>query len=367
MSKMTPEEIETYGGELTDGMIDVPPVKKPEPENKPAAPKKPKKVEAQLLTAMKFIKPAVLKKGEDEHTYVRLHNGYAVGFNRTLAAGYPILETELSICAHADTLTNALKDFTDGDTVTQVDVNTLQLTVGDLAIDIPSLAVSGFQPVAEDPNVGAVDDNLKAGFKILEKLIKASGDSIMVSSLKLGAGVMSVCDKEMFIQFHHGCVVPPVILPKVFVAAVAKVKQPIVGVGLGQHSFTIHFENGAWIRSQFWQDGWPEESDIFPPKAPENMQDVPDNFFARLKKHLPFCDTSRVYFGPGWMGSKPTKDEGARVAVKGLEGPDEFVALNGKSVMFLSGEIDRMIIDKDRPSLFYGERMRAAIYPIKDA
>ena len=81
-------------------------------------------------------------------------------------------------------------------------------------------------------------------------------------------------------------------VPRSFAAAVLKCAKPLVGMGCGENTFTVYFEGGAWLRTQVYQDKWPDLSNVW--HVGNYYEQLPALLFNAIDTVAPFGD-STVY------------------------------------------------------------------------
>jgi hypothetical protein len=83
-------------------------------------------------------------------------------------------------------------------------------------------------------------------------------------------------------------------------------------------SFTIWFENGAWLKTNCYEDRWQEFSQLLDVQTnPVEISSYPDLFEA-IAAVEPFNEESPVFFGEGFVASHREADAGAVYEVKNL-------------------------------------------------
>lgn len=330
--------------------------------DKPAKKEKKKKAtKLQLLKAIEFIKVAHIKDGDATQTHTRLHGGYATAFNNTIAAAYPIVEKDLDVCAHTETLLGALKDFKHGDSITQRDQFSLAVKIGPLSADIPCTNPATVEFAQANPPEFKCDNSIKDHFKLVDKLTKTSGESVVQSSILLHGQSLYACDLEMIIEVWHGLNLKNelMVLPKKFVQAVMRSKENIVNAGYGENQFTIFFENGAWIRTQCYTETWPAVWEQL--RLPETLMPIPDNFFDGVRQVLNYSNNDFVHFSGSTICARGV--ESSTSYDLGADGYWPNISVNAKKIALLKGVVNQIEFSGSQVN-FYGDKVRAAItYP----
>ncbi len=282
-----------------------------------------------LLAALNFVSE-VKATPEDYTRYVDLSRNYALAFNGQVAAGHPIVE-DLACCPHLDRLKVALVKCGKSLALAETPNGQLSLKGEKIRAIVPCWpdARPEMQP---DPAIAAVDDRIKEAFKVCGTLASEAADEVICASLLLEANQCTGTNRAAILQFWHGIDLPPaMVIPKVFAAAVAKCAYPLKGFGLtwseqlgAPSSITLWFENGAWLKTQCYNDRWPPVGHLF--DCPNFPIDAPAGLFEAIDAVSQFNDTDDVYFLDNIVQSHENGEVGAQYDVPGLQGGKIFDA-----------------------------------------
>lgn len=313
----------------------------------------------QLLQALEFVKYGIGDVA-DWHKYVRLSGNMAITFNGQIGAGHPIAE-EVTLCPQLDRLVAALKRC--GKTLVISETGNGQLSIkGDkLRALVPCVADAGDLPaILPDPPIALVSDILKEAFKICGSISSETAETVFEASLLLEANTCTSIGKgkATMLQFWHGIDLPPhMVIPKVFAEAVAKQEKALTGFGFswqGQQigSVTFWFDGGSWIKTQCYQDRWPNISPILDVQS--FPVEVPSGLFDAAEAVMHFSDDGGIIFGDGKVMSHDTDAAGAQYEVAGLQGGKRFGGKLFKSIAAHVKSID-LTTFPDRAFFFGGE------------
>lgn len=296
-----------------------------------------------LLDALAFVEVAT-NDFEDWQMFVRLSGNMAVASNGQVSAGHPIAE-EINLCPQIGKLMAALKRC--GKTLVIAEVeNQLSIKGDRLRALVPCVAIESLPYVVPDqPDPQAVvTDKLKEAFKVCGSISSEAGESVMEASLLLEANTCTAIGKSRasMLQYWHGINLPPnIVLPKVFAAAIVKMEKPITSMGFGWTpdyskviSVTIWFEDGAWIKSQCYQDEWPSISPIIDVQS--FPVDIPEGLVEAVEAVSNFNEDGTAFFANDKVLSHHTDAVGAEFEVKGLQGGKAFLA---KTFLSIAGHI----------------------------
>lgn len=280
---------------------------------------------AALLEALKFVSVAT---DNDAHLgiaakHVRMTDNMAVAYDGQLAAGHPIVE-ELTLCPQIDQLTRALAKSGKSLVVSETPSGRLSVKGEKLQAFVPCLKPEELAPVYPDPNIAPVDERIKAAFRCCGTLASEQGKRVVEASLMLRGGDCTGTNGAAILQFWHGNDLPPMgmVLPKVFCAAVAAVKAPVVGFGCSWSSpqkvssVTFWFEGGAWLKTQCYADDWPPIEQLW---QQANYQPVPEGLFDAIETVAEFNENGFVSFAENAVLSHKNPELGASYEVKGVQ------------------------------------------------
>lgn len=280
--------------------------------------KKKEKAVSRIGEAVSFILPATQPGGLDYQQYIRVSGGFAVAFDGTVAAGFPV-EEDLTVCPQADKLDAALKKCGVNLTIAVLPSGNLSVKGDGLRAVVPCLAdASVMPPVWPDPPIAVITDELKEGFRVLQKLAKEKAERLVDSCLLLQARSMVATDGYILLEYWHGIDLPPgLLVPKSFAEAVIKQTVPLTGFGYGPRSVTFHYENGAWIRTQLFDAAYPDYTKIT--DVPSYPIPTPAGLFDAIERVAPFSDSNSVLLWNGRVTTNREDEKGAQADVEGLE------------------------------------------------
>jgi hypothetical protein len=300
-----------------------------------------------LTEALQFVGYAAQRDESRYMQHVQFNevNGtrYVVAFDGQVSAGYPIVE-ELSVCPHWGQFSAALAKCGKTLAITETDAGRLSIKGDKLRAVVQCLPSSDMAPVYPDALAGPATDILKAAFECCGVLVKESETRIIGASLLLENGQCTGTNGAAMLQFWHGVSMPcQAVIPKVFAAAVAKAKPAIIGIGgtMGDNgrlsSVTIHFDNGAWLKTQTYADPWPDVTPLFQQAF---YTQVPEGLFEAIATVAEFSDEGYVNFVDNAVWSHSSLEVGAQYDVPGLQGGKRFDGKLVKQVAPYVGSID---------------------------
>lgn len=301
------------------------------------------KTAQELEKALNFVAVAGTRKVRATDDHCMLREKWALMTDGQISAGHPI-EEDINCCPHLGQLRAAIKKCGKTLAVTLLSSGRLSLKGEKLRALVPCLTFEEMPDIDPDIPGGPVDDTLKAAFEVCSAIADENADDVLSASLLLEPQFCTATDHKHILQYWHGHNLPPggLVIPKIFAQAVCKQKDlRIVSLGWEPgRSITIHFENGAWIKTLLYVDQWPVESIYSVLNRPtNNLTDVPEDLFKGAEAIIEFNENGYVYFVNDGIQSHMSAEQGAQYEVKGLI---EGKCLNGKSFVRLRPFMDKM-------------------------
>jgi hypothetical protein len=283
----------------------------PKPRSKP-------QVTNQLLEALSFCSVVSEKLGTPFETHIGLRNNWAIAFNGIIAAGAPIQE-DIHCHPHTLLLVEALSKCDEGFTLTQINTN-LIVKSGKFKASVPCLDPALMQEALPDPQIVGIDNKFKDAVEAVGVLASENAQHVLTASVLMNGPSVISTNRVMLLEYWHGLDLPPNIpLPKQFVAALVKQKRDLTGFGFSRSSATFWFGD-HWLRTQLYNDEWPDVSSILNRQA--NLWSIDANFFKALEAIEPFSIDGNVYSDNNLLMSN-ADNSGASFEVNGL--PKGFV------------------------------------------
>ncbi len=278
---------------------------------------------AALLSAVEFV-GVVETEAFDPSRYCKFHNNFLTAYSNILAASHPVAE-EINLCPQTDKLKAALSRC--GRTLAITEAGSSISVKGDkLRALVPCLAepIADVQP--DPPVILGEFDVLKEAFRVCCTVADEKAERAMLASIKLDPNCATATNGQVLIQYWHGVanLPPDTVIPKLFAQLVAVCKYKITGLGGNydpeagfMRSFTVWFENGAWLKTQCYEDRWQAIDHLL--NVATNPVEVYDGLFDGMAAVEAFTEeTSAVYFHIGTVASHRDLDAGAMYEVKNL-------------------------------------------------
>jgi DNA polymerase III sliding clamp (beta) subunit (PCNA family) len=312
-----------------------------------------------MLSDLKFVQGSVAKKDYlPALTHFCIENGTVRGYNGTLALCSPI-PFDIACKPRADKMVQAIRNCTDTISLSMTPAGKLSIKSGKFKAFVE--CVEGETNHVE-PEGDIVQINGEAMLQAVRALSEFVGDdaSRPWSNGMLFRGQSAFATNNIIVvEFWMGVDFPlPANIPRAAIKEILRINEAPTHAQVSETSFTLHYSNGRWIRTQLLATDWPELGRIM--EQPHKPHAIPGTLFAALESVKPFCDKlGRVTFHEGAVCSSLVEGEGARFEVEGLDyngsyQVDMMLSLNG-----VATSID--LTTYPRPCIFYGDRIRGAI------
>lgn len=311
---------------------------------------------AALLEAVRWCALASKPKGEPYQKHVLLHAGFAVVTDGLVSAGHPI-GLELDAGPSVARLGAALAQCDDGASLTVMD-GQLSVRSGRFRAVIECLPWDGFHPVLPDSQCGTASGALIEAL-VIAGTIDDDGRPV-TASVSLGANTVLSTDGKILFEVWHGIDMPPnLAVPKAFIAMLGKVSKKLIGFGFTPRSFTLHFEGGAWLKTQLYAEPWPlaQARKILDGGALRHYAPLPPTFFEAVKAVAPFTDDNWISIR---NGSIVTANDSASFEVAGLMVDRQFL-ISAAYLRIAEPHLKQFAIVDDEIMYFLGARVRGVI------
>lgn len=327
------------------------------------ATKKDKQEDNELLQALKFVRLAQQDSGTVYQTHCRFYNGQVVAFDGVLAAGHPVKE-EWPICPHTYRLVAALEKARGAVSMTALDNKQLVVKTDKLRALISCIGDGDLTYVHPDTAQWPLSDAFRVAAETASIFTTEGGTTVMAAAVVTRDGSIIGTDGRGLIEAWHGEPTPPgMIIPKVFITALGKVAKPIAQFGFSGTSLTIHFTDGAWLKTQLYQEQFPNVDKVLAWTETARPRDMPKDVYEAIKVVAPFSENNTAYVGDGRVQSHRDDNKGASYQAAGAV---ETVALNIKQMLLLEPHITKIdFTGNDTVVCFFGDKLRGALSHIR--
>ena len=313
-----------------------------------------------LLNALKFISLVQADEGQVYETHCILSNKAATAFNGVLAAGQ-IIEEDINICPHTLKLSAALARCGETLSITQLDNFRLSIKSENFKAVIACANPMGMTYAQPDAPTITINDNLKKGFDIVSVLVSDNSEHVVTASILLKANSMYSTNRHVMFEYWHGIDMPDEFaIPKAALIAVSKSGKTLEKMGYSDRTVTFWFTDGSWLRTQKYNDKWPNVNSILNINA--HPQPIPINLFKGINAIKPFAEaSSKIFINEGQLATETLDNAGATYDIEGLPAG---ITVSYKYMQLIEAHalsIDFDVEKQKRYLYFCGENIRGVI------
>ena len=318
-----------------------------------------------LQDALSFCSVAFKEIGPGYSTHAVMHGKCLYTFDGVLAAGHPI-DDDLTACPHAARLRDALaRPGTGLGLALAADGGVLGVSLGGFRARVPCLSLDDIAPFGPDPLTFETDSRLQEAFGALANLAANSGTTVLESSLLLDVDTLTATNRKLIMQYWHGLALPrSFVIPRPFATALWKCPKLWAGMGWSDSTLTVHFRDGAWLRTQLYAEPWPDIE-----KALADMRQdgapLPADFFDACDAVLPFAgaDVPRLFVLADTVAtSSNPADCAASQECRGLPLSSPLAVLPANLMKHIAGRVSHVDWTSGKQAVhFYGDNMRCAM------
>lgn len=315
---------------------------------------KPNEQTQELLEAVTFVASAQHKEGTLYQTHCRIMHGAIMAADGVLAAGAPIA-ADLHICPHTHRLRDALARC-EGPLSLTVETSSVRLKAGKFAATVPLVDGRDVFRVDPDPPRGSLTDDLRFALDTAGIVAVEGAQTLVMASVLMRSGSCVGTNGHVIIEAWHGLDLPTLCVPKAFVDRLAKHKSPLVQYGSTDASFTVWFEDGKWLKTQLYQDPWPDTDRVL--NVSLRLRDIDPAFYPAVDKIEDFVDDAFIYFRDNKVWSSEHDSKGASYELHGIE----CCPINPKHLQSIRAIAKQFDTTTFRDRLFFvGDKVRGAI------
>lgn len=250
----------------------------------------------QVLENLKFLGQVVKKSGTVQETHIQLADGFATACIGELTIGCPLAFNVNGIVNHHD-LIEAKKvagmEFaatSSGDQLVIV-ANDVRMVLG---VDWSQVWAS---PRPDSP-IAPANDQLRVALSAVAPF--ATDDRAHIKGVLCQAFTAVATNGYAILEYWHGVDMPPNLrLPVSFIKKLEKIKRPITQFGFSECSFTVWFEDGAYLRTAMYSGQFHQYGQVFTDSQEFELVDLPEEFYKTLKSLKSFAKDGVVYFKDG--------------------------------------------------------------------
>jgi hypothetical protein len=276
-----------------------------------------------------------------------------------------MVDTDVSAYPNTHALLKAL-DYTEDKpyALSIINAEVLTLKSGKFQAKINCADPEHFNLVRPDPFtlLGDNAEEIRDGLSVLSSLVSENSQRVVNASFFVTGESFFAADSHALYEYWHGLKLPHgLILPKSFMNAVAKIRTKIVGYGFSASTFTLFYENDSWIKTQQYQEKWPDVQRII--NCGHKLSTISDDFREGLALVASFHDRGLVTLSGGNITPQVNEQAQVTFACATQEGEATFRAkhllpfLPKLTHIDFNAELDRIYVS--------GEKLRGVVSKVK--
>lgn len=320
-----------------------------------------------LVKALKFISVVQKKSGTVEQQFCAMVNHWLIANNGVVMAGTKI-EEDLFACPHTYQLLEALNKSRQEMNITQLSQAQLSVKSEKFKAIVPCVSFETLNFPAPDNKQVQVDNRIKAAFGAVATLATLATDGAekaYLAAVCLQSGSAVATNGAAVLEYWHGFQFDGCrfMVPKVAAVAVAECEKDLVGIGYTQSSITFHFADESFIKTQLFNESFPEYAHFF--NVQTNPWPLPEEFFKGVKSVKNFSKNGIVYFDNGCVSSREIESEASTYQVQNLP---EGMAFHAKLLLQVQHAMVNVDFDKSRNNvIFFGNNVRGILAAVNIA
>lgn len=323
---------------------------------------KQKQTPSTLLAALKFIEPASREIGAINQTHCALGGNWAVAFDGVTALASPI-DSDIVAYPHTKKFIAALSRC-DADTlqITQLDESRLAIKSGRFQSYVPCISPGLFQILPPDPPLCPIDEKVVKSLEVVGKIAKENAPRMVAAAVLLRYGSAVSTDGVIMFEHWHACSIPgDCVIPKSFITEITKIAKKPTHIGRSESSMTIYFEDKSWIRTQLYNEPYPNADRILETKS--NTQPIPKDFWEGLEK-ISGPDANEVFLSSKSLRTHYEKEIGSSFEIEGLPENRRFNLNYLRMFEPYATQVD-FSTDDNRMAMFFGDNFRGVLMCIR--
>lgn len=312
-----------------------------------------------MLTELRFVQGAVAKKDFlPALTHFVIENGKVRGYNGKIALCSPI-PFDIACKPKAAPLVRAIANCSDTVALSMTPAGRLRVQSGSFKAFVD--CVEGETPHTE-PTGEPIEINgeaMLAAMKAVQPFVGEDASRPWTNGVLLRGQSVFATNNVSLVEYWVGSAFPLTLnIPREAVKEIVRIDEPPIGAQVDDKSFTLHYANGRWIRTQLLATDWPDLAAVLDRTSAQ--QPVDPLLFDGLEVIRPFVDKmGRVFFQDGGITTHQVEGEGASFHLDGFPWDGVYNIEILRLLKDTANSIDWSAYPK--PCLFFGENLRGAL------
>lgn len=319
-----------------------------------------------MLKELKFVQGAVAKKDFlPAMTHFVIADGKVRSYNGMIALCSPIA-FDIACKPKAVQLVKAIANCTTTVTLSLTPAGKLRVASGTFKALVECVQEETAHVEPEGEYITNFDgEALLQAFKVLHPFIGNDASRIWTNGILIKGQSAYATNNVTAVEYWIGVNMPFVVnIPSDAVKEMLRIGEVPISAQLTETSISFHYNDGKWIRTQLFENTWPDLEKIF--NKPSNPVILTEELFVALENLKSFTDKAgRIYINGDTLSTASESDEEAGASYE-ITGFNVTGIYQLDMLKLLKGCVDR--IDWSlypAPALFFGERLRGAIIGMK--
>lgn len=318
-----------------------------------------------MLDALKFVKGAIVKNASTEAaTHYHITNGRVKSYNGVIALCSPIT-LDLTASPEATTFMKAIEACDDTTAIHLTKAGRLSVKSGSFQAYIK--CVNSELPYIEpEGDVILLDGELLPAVKKLLPFVSTSDANQWARGILFRDQSAFATNNVVLIEHWLPYVFPQEVnVPFEALTELVRIGVEPKQLRVTDRSLTFVYDDDRWLKTSLYDTQWPDIAGVLDNDS--EQLPVTDEFFARIKKLVPFVDRTSnnalIFTNGTIVGTSNNEESGAQADVSPVAGKG---AYNIKHVLLLHPVVNTIdFMRYPQPCLFYGDNIRGAIMGIR--
>lgn len=312
-----------------------------------------------MFAELKFVQGSVAKKDYlPALTHFCIENGTVRGFNGTLALCAPI-PFDINCKPKALAMVQAIKNCNETITLAMTPAGRLSVKSGSFKAFVDCIEGETFHAEPEGARIDIDGKALLTGLKAIQDFIGDDASRPWSNGVLFKGQSVFATNNVILVEYWTGATFPITVnLPRAAIKEIIRIDEAPEYAQATENSFTLHYSNKRWIRTQLLPTNWPDLAKIL--DCPSTQEPINPQLFEGLEGIKSFADKmGRVTFHNSTVCTSLVEGEGASFEVNGLKHEGSYNVEMLASLQDVAHTID--LSSYPKPCIFYGDRLRGAI------
>lgn len=318
-----------------------------------------------MLKELRFVQGAVAKKDFLPHmTHFVIEGGEVRSYNGMIALSSP-LPFDIDCKPKAEPLVKAIANCNDTVTLSMTPAGKLRIQSGKFRAFIDCIDEETAHVTPEGEQVELDGEAMLNALRIIQPFIGDDASRPWTNGVLFREQSAFATNNVILVEYWVGAHFPVTVnVPRQAIREMLRINEPPTHAQVTSNSITFHYSDGRWVRSQLFENEWPDLKKVLDRES--NATPIDPRIFEALATIKPFVDKmGRVFIDDGTLSTvQDSTAEGASYDIPGLP----FAGIYNIGMLNLLKDVVTHADFSAYPSpcLFYGERLRGAIIGMRN-